>query len=879
MSKSVPDPECLSSENEASVEVAARVGRYEWHVADDRLLWSAGLLALYDLKETPSGESPFSLLVHPDDRVRVEAETNGFLTSSALAYSHSFRILRPDGEVRYILDRGVIVRDQSGRAEVIRGVNVDLTDLPEMHPGPADERVAQGFAELEALYAEAPLGLALLDQELRFVRINSALAQMNGFAAEDHVGRRVWDLLPDLRETAEAALQRVLATGLPLRNVLVTGETPARPGDIRAWHEHFYPLRGHDGRVHGIGIVCEEVTDRLANERRLAESEERFRQMADDAPMMVWETGPDGACSFLSRSWYEFTGQTPEQALGFGWLKAVHPEDAPESERIFREANAGHQGFRLDYRLRRADGVYRWAIDSARPRISADGNFLGFIGSVIDITERKEAEALKSYLLRLSDKLRPLHGAVNIQAEAARMLCEELGASRTAYFDIRGDSCVIKTDHSPATPSLLGSHPITLFGGDFLKHHGRLEPIVVPDVSETHSGAERDSFKAVQVGAYIAIPLVKDGEAIAGFAVHSQAPRAWTATDVRMAEETAERIWAAEEQARAEKQRHETEQRYRTLFDAIDEGFCVVEVRFDAPDDRTDYRVVEANPAFYQRTGFPEAILGLWLREAVPALEEHWYEVYGRVARTGEAARFEQSSDALGRWFDVYAFRIGPPEDCRVAILFNDISERKRHEERMQLLTQEANHRAKNMLALVDAIARQTASFGSEDFPQRFGARVQALAASQDLLIQTDWKGTELGALILSQLAHFKELIGLRIILSGGPVLVGPQATQTLGLALHELGTNSAKYGALSNAAGRVEISWDIIAADGDDHLSLSWRESNGPAVVAPTRKGFGHRVVKTMVERSLSGRVTLKYAPAGVVWALRCPVDALRAL
>jgi PAS domain S-box-containing protein len=137
----------------------------------------------------------------------------------------------------------------------------------------------------------------------------------------------------------------------------------------------------------------------------------------------------------------------------------------------------------------------------------------------------------------------------------------------------------------------------------------------------------------------------------------------------------------------------ESEARYRLLFASIESGFCVVEVDLHGPNGRLDYRVIEANPAFYRHTGFPKAILGCWLREAAPDLEEHWFEIYGRVARTGEPERFEQGSGMLGRWFDVYAFRTSEPAQRRVAILFNDISARRNSE----LALQESETRFRNM--------------------------------------------------------------------------------------------------------------------------------------------------------------------------------------
>jgi PAS domain S-box-containing protein len=131
----------------------------------------------------------------------------------------------------------------------------------------------------------------------------------------------------------------------------------------------------------------------------LRESEKRFRHMADNAPVMIWVTDPDARGTYLSRSWYDFTGQTPETGLGFGWVEAVHPEDRAYAHDTFVAASAKREAFQLEYRLRRHDGEYRWAINAAAPRFGDDGKFLGYIGSVIDITERKQAEEAQQLLL------------------------------------------------------------------------------------------------------------------------------------------------------------------------------------------------------------------------------------------------------------------------------------------------------------------------------------------------------------------------------------------------------------------------------------------------------------------------------------------------
>ncbi len=164
-------------------------------------------------------------------------------------------------------------------------------------------------------------------------------------------------------------------------------------------------------------------------------SEARFRNLADTAPAMLWITEPDGSCSFLSRGWYEFTGQTEQEGLGqngYGWLDAVHPDDRERAGRMFQDANKAGRPFSLDYRLRRHDGEYRWAIDAGGPRFGQNGEFLGYIGSVLDITERKEAEKAQTLLIedlnRSQQYFRALFNwtpsAVGISTVAEGRLCD-----------------------------------------------------------------------------------------------------------------------------------------------------------------------------------------------------------------------------------------------------------------------------------------------------------------------------------------------------------------------------------------------------------------------------------------------------------------------
>jgi len=243
--------------------------------------------------------------------------------------------------------------------------------------------------------------------------------------------------------------------------------------------------------------------------------------------------------------------------------------------------------------------------------------------------------------------------------------------------------------------------------------------------------------------------------------------------------------------------------------------------------------------------------------EARIAQDGSWYGELAHTTRDGREIVVESRHVRIAYDGETYALESN-----------RDITQRKVHEEHVQLLTREVNHRAKNMLSVVHAISHQIAAGNPEDFARRFSERIQALAANQDLLIRNEWKGVDVEDLVRAQLAHFADLIGSRIVVQGPKLLLNGASAQAIGLALHELATNAGKYGALSTDSGRVNVSW---GADGDT-FTMSWTERDGPPVAVPTRRGFGTIVIERMAERSLGGAVDLVYAPSGVTWRLTCP-------
>jgi PAS domain S-box-containing protein len=210
-----------------------------------------------------------------------------------------------------------------------------------------------------------------------------------------------------------------------------------------------------------------------------------------------------------------------------------------------------------------------------------------------------------------------------------------------------------------------------------------------------------------------------------------------------------------------------------------------------------------------------------------------------------------------------------------VLTVIRDITERKRAEAHLQMLMREANHRAKNILSVVQAMAHQTQASSYQEFISRFNERIQGLSASYDLLVNNEWQNVPLAELVHAQLAHFGDLLDGRIAAHGPKLWITSAAAQTIGMALHELATNASKYGALSTDTGHVDIAWRLQrAGDGEHRFTMEWREDGGPTVVAPSRHGFGWTVLCQLTRMSLGAEVELEYAPTGVVWRLGCPAD-----
>jgi PAS domain S-box-containing protein len=325
-----------------------------------------------------------------------------------------------------------------------------------------------------------------------------------------------------------------------------------------------------------------------------------------------------------------------------------------------------------------------------------------------------------------------------------------------------------------------------------------------------------------------------------------------------------------------ERKQHEdklrtSEIRYRRLFETADDGILIL--------DPVTHEIIDANPFIIEVLGCPyDRLVGRQLFE-IGLFEDRAAseEMLRRLTRTRQV-RYEDLplESQAGRRHDVelVASLYDQNGSQAVQCSIRDVTERKRSENHVKQLMAEVNHRAKNLLAVVQAVAYQTARHGDPaTLAERLSDRIDGLAAGHDLLVKNEWQGVEVAELVAAQLAHFKDLIGMRVLIEGPRARLKIGAAQGVGMALHELATNAAKYGALSNLEGRVRVGWGITYG-AEPAFSMSWLEDGGPRVTPPTRKGFGQTVIGRMAGAAVGGAAEIVFREEGLLWRLSAPVE-----
>lgn len=810
----------------------AGVGFYEWRIDTDTVTWSRGMLEIFGVTEAPRAERGFTRMVHPDDRVRVEAETSAYMETGA-PYDHEFRVIRPDGTVRVVHDRGLVERDASGRVVAMRGVNVDVTAHRTAEAAPlAEPGVARyDFDVARRLSWWSPEAFRLF-----------SLPPANAVSSQDVVRRRVHeDDAARVLEAFDGACRRIGRYRIAycirredgvVRHIVDAGETIG-PID---------PATGLARRARG---TLTDVTDRVAEaEDRSLPARESFRQLVEGSPTGIYTVDGSLRIAHASESArrafagvQELIGCELETALRVIWPEAI----ATEVVARFRETLATGRPYAAPPLVeRRADigeiEAYDWKLE----RITMPDGRPGVVCNFYDLSAREaEAAALRETAERLE-------------------LAHEAGGMGAWDLDLRTDAAV----WTPQMRRLIGiGEDVAPSAAVFFERvHPDDRPGLVDRFQEAvRTGGDMDAeFRIVRPDGAVRV-LVGRGRTIEHDA---EGPTRMIGIN-----------YDVTERRQAERRLKESEARLRLVLDNSIAFMAVLDP--DGTMREVNARALEAGGLTRDEViGRPFAETPWWshdaegrarLRDAIAAVRGGETARYDAVVRMRDDTRMTVDmmlapiTDDAGRTTQIVASGL-------------DVTDREAASEHARMLMREINHRSKNLLTVVQIIARRTRAGDPATFQQRFERRLVALSAAQDLLVHDDWDGAWLGDLVRSQLGHFADLIGTRIIVRGPDIRLDPAAAQQIGMVFHELATNAGKHGSLSVETGTVTLDWSVLEDVGDGpRLALEWVETGGPPVTAPTETGFGTIVIDRMLRDSLSAQVRVDYVRSGFRWRAVC--------
>ena len=573
-------------------------------------------------------------------------------------------------------------------------------------------------------------------------------------------------------------------------------------------------------------------------------------------------------------AWAPFLSDRHPWALGRP-VPEVMPDIWPLLEDEFRTVYTGAEAVnRIDApMIRRLAGAVHesfWSY-SLLPVASEDGTIGGLLAQARETTQDVLRARRDALMLRLSERLRTLSDPDELLVTALTLVGEELKAGRIGYAEV--DEAAGRLDIlrclTRGTADISGNYPLDGVGagvnaklraGDSVRFDNADEDPLI-DTPEL-----RETYRQADALAVLTVPVISGERYRAMLFAHDPQPRRWLDAEEEMLRDATAHIWREISRARAEAALRRSEERYRRIFEQANDLILTADL---------DQRITDCNPAAARAIGLTrEQAIGRSIGEFLSSegfakssdmlrrkLEHggttrYEIEVYTISGRT---LHWEVDStltvDEAGRPVGLHA--IG-----------RDVTERRRADERQRLLVNELNHRVKNTLALVQGLALQSFREGRDSAEARtaFQERLTALAAAHDLLTRESWEGATLGHLVEEGLGHINA-VRTRVRMKGPDVTLAPKAAVSLSMALHELATNAAKYGALSTPEGEVSLRWQ--AEDGC--LCLEWRERGGPPVSPPGRRGFGLRMIERALAADLAGGVSVEFAPDGLV----CRIEA----
>jgi PAS domain S-box-containing protein len=767
---------------------------------------------------------PDGALLEHQDCPMAKAVKNGVSTRNAEVI-----IERPDGSRIFALVNIRPLRDHRGEIQGAINCFQDISQQKQI-----EAEVSRKSKDLEDFFENSAIGLHIVSAAGIILRANKAELELLGYPADEYVGRHIaefhadppviGDILDRLScgEKLDRYPARLRARDGSIKHVLITSNS-----------------RFDDGKFVNTRCFTTDVTSLYESEDARRESEERLSATYQAATIGIAESDANGRLLRVNDAFCTMLGRSREQLLTMTFLDYTHEDDRGEEARCYaRQVNGEIDTYAIRKRAVKPDGTVVYLdVYSSTVRDQA-GRFRYGVRVLLDVTEAKRMDdRLRESEQHMRDLLEALPAAVYTTDAEGRITFFNKAAvemaGRTPQIGdkwcvtwrlYRPDGTYLPHDQCPMAVALKEDRPVRGEQAVAERPDGTRVPFI-PYPTPLHDVAGK------LVGAVNMLVDISDREKAAEYAER-------LAAIVRFSDDA---IVSKDTQGIIQTWNRGAER----LF-----GYCAEEVigkpiNILIPPDRQD-----EEPGILERIRRDEHI-------------DHYETV--RIRKDGTL-------------IDV-SLTVSPLKDARGRVvgaskIARDITERRRNEEHRKLLVNELNHRVKNTLATVQSLAAQTfrGLNASQDFG-RFQSRLVALARAHDVLTRESWQGADLQEVLLATINPICVEPQQRVEASGPPIRLRPKMALALSMAFHELCTNAAKYGALTNDGGLIKVSWHVSDIESVSHLHLQWEEIGGPSVIVPARTGFGTRLLERALARELGGKVDLVFAPSGVRFHIEAPL------
>ncbi|WP_414586396.1 PAS domain-containing protein [Scytonema sp. PCC 10023] len=579
----------------------------------------------------------------------------------------------------------------------------------------AEAALRESEKRLRAMIENLPGGAAfVVDRNLRYLLAEGEALYAAGFQPEDLVGKTIFEVLPPELATYYEPMYHKALAGEPFEHEHTAHD--------RTYISRGTPLLDATGEVYAVLAISYDITDRKKAEVALRESEERFRLFVTASSDIMYR---------MSADWSEMRNLEGKNILAstekpsHTWLETYIPkEEQPQVWAVIQEAIRTKSTFELEHRVIQQDGTIGWTFSRAIPMLNEQGEIIEWFGAASDVSDRKQTEAAIAQDLKDTQLLHDLSARL-VAEDDIQAIYQEIVATAIALTGADAGTVQI-LDEATQELVLLATQG---FEPNMTDHFYRINASLntpcgialvtgertfvdfdVPE-NEDPDGSCRVHVEAGYLCAQSTPLIARSGKAIGMVSTHwckhhrpsdREALLRSADRELRFLDLLARQAADLIEQRQAEAALRESEEEYRSLFTSIDEAYAVVEVMTDENGEWNDFLFLEVNPAFVAQTGM-EYPVGRKATELLGTPNPRWAKVYGRVAETGEPIRFEEGEATLGRVFDLYVFRLGGAGSRRVAVLFTDITDRKKAEAALQ----ESEERQAYLLRLSDALPKK----------------------------------------------------------------------------------------------------------------------------------------------------------------------------